>query len=127
MTPPKLTGQAPVLNVFKPLTINTAPFSGLNIDFTGLNGLKTDFTDGFAGEVGRGGSRFAHGHVPLFGQHGFDHFARTGDSRHHVLVILNAHQKSLSFQVLDDRLTSFIAIHAAVFFRDIVIHLGGLG
>ena len=44
-----------------------------------------------------------------------------------MLVILDADQKALSFEIFDSSLAGFVAIHAAIFFGYVVIHLGGLG
>ena len=126
MPPPKLTADAPILNVFEPLTVNALPLLGEDVDFARGHGFKTNFTDGFTGVTRAFGSGFAHRHVPLLGQHRFNDFARACDARHHVLDVLDADQQALSFQVRHAGLAASVTIHAAVLFRHIVVHGGGL-
>ena len=45
MTPPELTREAPVLNIFEPLTVDAAPFSREDIYFAGFNCIKSHFSD----------------------------------------------------------------------------------
>ena len=126
VTPNQLTRQAPVLDVFKPLAINTAPFLRHDVDFAAFHGFKADLTDGLAREVGAFGSGLAHGHVPLFGEHRFNDFTRTRHTRYHVLVILDADQETQGFQIGYGDLTSFVAIHATILFGHVVVHRGDL-
>ena len=126
MSPPELTADAPVLNVFEPLTINALPLLGEDVDFARGDGLKAHFTDGFAGVTRAFGSRFAHRHVPLLGQHRFNDFARARDARHHVLDVLDADQQALRVQVRHAGLAASVTIHAAVLFGHVVVHGGGL-
>ena len=75
VTPPELTRNAPVLNVFKPLAINALPFLREDVDFTRFDGFETDFGDGLPRIERAFGSGLAHRHEPLVGKHRFDHFA----------------------------------------------------
>ena len=126
VAPPELTRNAPILNVFKPLTINALPFLRENVDFARFDGFKTDFGDRFARITGAFAGRLAHGHVPLFREHRFDDFARAGHARHHVLMRLDVDQKAERFEVFDSGLAAFVAIHAAVLGRAVFIHVSGL-
>ena len=122
MTPPKLTGNTPVLNVLKPLTVNAAPLFRENVDFAGCDGLKTDLSDGFTGGEGTFGRRLAHGHVPLLRKHWLDDFTRTSHTRNHVLDFTDADKVSGFFKIVDPRFAAFRTSHASVLFGNVFVH-----
>ena len=95
MAPPELTADEPVLNVFEPLAVNALPFLREDVHFPRGDGFKAHFSDGLAREETAFGGGFAHRHVPLLGEHGFDHLTGTRHTRHHVLDVLDAHQQAL--------------------------------
>ena len=60
MTPPKLAGDTPVLDVFQPMAIGVLVFGGIELDVV--------LHDGRKGQVGK----VLHLEEPLHGEFGFD-------------------------------------------------------
>ena len=92
MAPPKLTADAPVLDVVHPLVVGVDPVFGHKLYLAGLHGVDGFLRDGFAGGVDR--ADFGRCHKPLVGEHGFDDLTGARAARHHEFVFFDFDQQA---------------------------------
>ena len=114
VTPPELTGDAPILAVLHPVEVVLVEALG---DEAGLA-----LADGINGGLGQR----LHADEPLEGDHGLDGGAATVAGTHLMLQILDLGQEAALAQVIDDGLTSLVAIHTGVL-GIVVGDLGAVG
>ena len=120
--PPELAADAPVGDVVHPLVVGIDPVLGHKAHVAGLHGVNGFLGDGLT--CGILWADFVHGHKPLVGEHGLDHLAGAGASRHHQFVLLHFHQQSQRVQVFDDLFAGSKAVHANVGSGCIAVDLG---
>src|SRR5258706_6877208 len=114
MAPPKLTRDAPRLNVLEPLEVNGAPV------FWNKGGFA--LADGFERGLGQ---RFGVD-IPLIGKIRLDNLVRALAIRHLECVRLNFLQEVQRFEIGDDLFSRDKAIEAAIGFRNALVQLAGL-
>lgn len=102
VTPPELSGNAPVMDVFKPLNVCLGETFRNKLCFAGCNGFH-----------GRAGKRF-HLDEPLLGCHRFYDRLAAGAVSDSMLCFFNLYQKTGILQILNDGFSGFITVHAVV-------------
>ena len=103
VTPPKLAGNAPVTDIFKPMEIYF--FKTLR------NKAGVAF---FHGVYGRACQRF-HFDEPLLRHARFDGRAAAVAGADIVRIVFDFDKRTLGFQILDNRFSRFVAVHAGIF------------
>ena len=103
MSPPELTGYAPVSDVFQPVEIDLfKPFRNMG---------KVAFFGGFYGRSGQ----FFHLHEPLVGKHWFYYCMTSVTFAYRDNFFFGLYQISGGFKVCYPGLTAFVAVHALIF------------
>ena len=102
VSPPELTADAPVLDVFQPVIVNLREVIRDDFDLTGADRFQRGFRQAF------------HLHEPLLGDHRLDHFAGTLGVRDGHLVGFFLDDQSGFLHVRPDRLAAFEAVHAGI-------------
>ena len=102
VTPPQLTGNAPVLDVFQPVEINfVEPFRN-ELGLAALYGINCRLCQRF------------HLDKPLLGNSRLDGRTAAVAGANIVTVILDFYQCALSLQIFHDCLSCLVAIHARI-------------
>ena len=112
MPPPKLSADAPVLNVVHPLVVGLGPVFRHEFDFAGLDRFDR-----------RPGQRFDV-HIPLIGQVRLDDRSTSVAPWYFGFVVFDLVQQAERVEVLDDFLSSDKAVKPAIGLRDRVIDRG---
>ena len=112
VSPPQLSADAPVLQIPHPGKVGVLPLLGHEFDVAIFHRL-----DGGLGQLG-------HSDVPLIGQIGFQHGARSVAPGHRQAVVFDLDQQPGGFKVGNDGLARLKAIHALVLFRGVNIDAG---
>src|SRR5208282_5370788 len=102
VSPPDLTRDAPILNVFEPLVVGRGPVLGVEPDKT--------IGDGSESALGEA----IHFDKPLVGQHRLDDDAGATRARYTQLVRFFRDQQTLCLQVSNHALARFKTIKAAI-------------
>ena len=121
MTPPKLSGNTPVLNIFEPLVVSCCPVIREKLDLTFCHNFKGDFGNAFAWVQGVSGGWLAHGNKPLVCEHGLEHFARSVAARLHHFVRINFDQETLRREFSNNCLTRFVTIQTMKLRRTLIV------
>ena len=108
MTPPQLARDTPVLNILHPVEVGLVKPLGNKLHFPVSDHLHSRFCQRL------------HLHEPLLTNPRLHGGATAVACAYIVAVILNLHQSALGLQVLDNGLTSLVAIHTGVL--GIIIH-----
>ena len=103
VSPPKLAGDTPILDVLHPVEIGFIKTLGDKLDFAGADRLNGRFRQRL------------HFDKPLLGNLGLYRSAATVAGANIVGVILHPDQKSLLLQVFDNGFSGLVTLHTAVF------------
>ena len=114
MSPPELTGNTPVLDVFHPVIINLVKAFRDKFGFTAFH----RFNGGLCKRL--------HLHKPLFGNTGLYCGRAAVAFADVVVVILYLYQVAALFQVGDNRFSRFIPFHAGIL-SAVIGHVGVIG
>ena len=109
--PPKLSANAPVLDITHPREVGVFPLLGDKFDGSCFYCFNS-----------RTG-QFFRVHVPLQGQPGLNHHTRPIPSGDLQAVILNLLQQTQFVHRLDYRLSAFVAIHPSKCLRNLIIQM----
>ena len=115
MPPPKLTRNAPILNVLHPVEINLAPALGNELNLARL--------DGFDGGLGE---RF-HLNEPLLRKTRLDDIVTAVAVADLVVVIFDMIEITLGLEIGDESLAAFKAIHTDVLRARELVHVAVVG
>ena len=122
MAPPKLTRNAPVLNVVHPLVVSVHPVFWHKAHLARVHRVNGFLRNAFASGVLR--ADFVHSHKPLVCEHWLHHLAGACANGQHQFVGLDFNQQALFFQVFDHGLAGYKAVHALIGFWAVFIHSG---
>ena len=103
VTPPKLAGNAPVADIFKPMEIDLFKTLG---NKTGVAVFHS---------VNRGAGQRFHFDEPLFRHARLDSCAAAIASTDVVGIIFVFDERTLGFQIFNNRFSRFVAVHAGIF------------
>ena len=120
--PPKLSADAPVLNVLHPLVVSVDPVFWHKANFTRFNRSDSLFCNGQS--LGIQLAFFSHGHKPLIGQHRFNDLSGSLTSWDHEGVGFDVDQETRLFQILHNVLACFKAVQSLIGLGGLVIDTG---
>ena len=103
MSPPQLTGNAPVADILHPVQIDLGIALRIELKLTGLDRFD------------RGLGKLVHLDEPLRLDHRLDRRMAAVMRTDVVLMRLHTDQKPLFLQILNDQLTCLVTVHAGVF------------
>ena len=115
MPPPKLTRNAPILNILHPVEINLAPALGNELNLARL--------DGFDGGLGER----LHLNEPLLRKTRFDDIVTAVAVTDLVVVIFDMIKITLGLEIGDERLAAFEAVHTDVLRARKLVHVAVVG
>ena len=104
MAPPKLTRNAPWLDIFQPVIIDFFAAFRHNLGAPITHGIQ------------RGANDFSGVHKPLIGQHGFNHHARAIAKGLHDRLLLDHNHQPFAINIGHHALAGFKAVKIAVLF-----------
>ena len=103
VSPPELTGDTPVADIFQPVQVNLVKPLGHEGQFSLLDGLHGRLC------------QFLHGHKPLGLYHGLHGGLAAVMGSHVVHVLLDLYQKPHLIHLLHDGLPCLVAVHSGKF------------
>jgi len=103
MTPPQLTGDTPVFDVFHPVIVGLVHTLRDELDLSVADNVDCRFCQRL------------HLDEPLFGNHRFNGGSAAVAGSYIVGVVLHLQQIALLFQILHDGFSCLIALHACIF------------
>ena len=113
VSPPELTRNAPVLNIFKPLVVGGCPVLRIELNIAFRHDIERYFSDAFTRMKGVGRGGLTHCHKPLVRQHRLEHCACAIASGLHHFVCVNFNEIAFLFKFSDDGFACIEPIHAS--------------
>ena len=107
MSPPQLTTDAPVLDIFQPVVVGAVPIVRNQTNRATIHGIQSRFNN-------RSFAFFGQVHKPLTGEHGLNHCACALGFWLHEFVWCGFHQQTCGIQIGNDLFARNEPIHALI-------------